>query len=494
MNRTRLRDLGLLARLLAGSMVLAACASSVPSATPRFPTNSPDAGSHAGSPTPIPEVDLPGAIDALALREHLEALERIADEHDGVRTAGTPGYEASVDYVVAQLTAYGYQVETPTFSTASYRELPGSSISVAGGPTFTAADDLRAMIYSASGRITARVATVGFPDSAAGEGDLGCSAADWEGFPADAIALTPPGPCLRRDEAMVAQEAGASALVVAYPNWEAGQARRPTLIAPDGIQIPVVAVIGDIGDALTAAAETRSEVTIAVSTEIGTMTVRNVLAEAGGPGNRIVMAGGHLDSVHDGPGINDNGSGVAALLEMARIFADSNEPGTFRFAFWAAEEEGLHGSRDYVLGLTLEERQHIGFYLNLDMLGSPNGVPFVYRDASAASGSSSVGGFLAAWLEANADGAEFEDTGGGSDHYFFGESGIPTGGIFSGATELKTSVQAAAYGGQAGEPMDGCYHLACDIAENVDVDRVALYARAAASAMLLIARGDLLPF
>ena len=482
------------ATLFALVLVMGACGTNTPSATPRFPSSA-SPSSAGGSPTPIPTVTLPGTIDDGPVRDHLQALERIALEHDGLRTAGTAGFEDSVDYVADQLRGFGYEVETPSFTVATYRELPGSTITVSGGgASFSGGDHFRAMIYSASGRVTAPVVTVGFPDSAAGEGNRGCAAGDWEGFPADAIALTPPGPCLRRDEAMLAQDAGAAALVVAYPDWRVGQARRPTLIAPDGIDIPVLAAIGEVGDALTAAADATTVVTVDVTTEIGSATVRNVIAEAGGPGNRIIMLGAHLDSVHDGPGINDNGSGAAAVLEIARLFAASNEPGTFRFAFWAAEEEGLHGSGDYVQSLTPAEREEIAFYLNLDMLGSPNGVPFVYRDSAAASGSSAISGFLAAWLQENGEGAEFEDVGGASDHYFFEQAGIPTGGIFSGATERKTSAQAAAYGGSAGEPMDACYHLACDTADNVDVDRVVLYARAAASAALLLARGELLPF
>ncbi len=205
------------------------------------------------------------------------------------------------------------------------------------------------------------------------------------------------------------------------------------------------------------------------------------------------MMGAHLDSVHDGPGINDNGSGTAAVLEIARLLAGSEHPATLRFALWAGEELGLYGSGSYVQGLNSSERRAIAAYLNLDMLGSPNGVPFVYRDAAAAPGSKAIGDFLAGWLEANGNGAEFEDLGGGSDHYFFEQAGIPTGGIFSGATEVKTSAQASAYGGRADEPMDACYHLACDTPDNVDVERAVLYATDAASAMLLLARGELLP-
>ncbi len=83
------------------------------------------------------------------------------------------------------------------------------------------------------------------------------------------------------------------------------------------------------------------------------------------------------------------------------------------------------------------------------------------------------------------------DLGGGSDHYFFTEARIPTGGLFSGATEIKTDAQANAYGGTAGEAMDACYHLACDTVERVNLDLVASFANAALAVTLAIAGGEL---
>ena len=79
------------------------------------------------------------------------------------------------------------------------------------------------------------------------------------------------------------------------------------------------------------------------------------------------------------PGINDNGSGVAVLLEAADALGAHPKRRT-RFAFWAAEELGLVGSRHYVRTLAPERRDEIAAYLNLDMVGSPNAVPSVYSD------------------------------------------------------------------------------------------------------------------
>jgi Zn-dependent M28 family amino/carboxypeptidase len=107
-----------------------------------------------------------------------------------------------------------------------------------------------------------------------------------------------------------------------------------------------------------------------------------VIAEtAAGGGDRVVMAGGHLDSVPAGPGINDNGSGTAALLEIADALGGRARGARIRLAFWGAEELGLIGSRRYVRRLTPEQRDAIAAYLNLDMVGSPEPAHGVYSDA-----------------------------------------------------------------------------------------------------------------
>jgi Zn-dependent M28 family amino/carboxypeptidase len=435
-------------------------------------------------------VDLGGEIPAESIRRHIEALERAATENGGIRTSGTPGYDASVDYVAGELAAIGWQVTTPELGFATFEELPGATLTVSdGGPTFTAGDDMHAMIYSAGGDVTGEVATVGFDDSAGGRGDQGCAAGDWDEFPDGAIAVTPPGPCLRRDTVEHAQEAGAVALVVPNDAWEPGEARRPTLLFPDGIEIPVISAIGEVGEALEAAAEDGTEVHLEVETRIGEASVRNVIAQHG-EGEPVVMLGAHLDSVLDGPGLNDNASGTAAVLEVAHLLTDAGHPGTIRVGLWAGEEFGLHGSRAYVMsqpGIASE----LDAYLNLDMLGSVNAVPIVYRNAGSPAGSDAISDFLLAWLRADGIPAEPEDLGSGSDHYFFAEAGVPIGGIFSGASEEKSQSQATANGGESGEPMDPCYHLACDTAENVNVDQTATYAQAAAAAAMLILQGGL---
>jgi Zn-dependent M28 family amino/carboxypeptidase len=447
----------------------------------------------SSSPTPVPGASVPaslgplGQVDTAAIRSQLEALGTIADQNGGVRTAGTPGYAASVDHVAGRLRDLGYAVQTPSFEMATFEELPGATIRVAGGPTFAAGLDFRAMIYSASGDLRARIVEVGEGADQSG----GCATSEFDDFPRGAIALTPPGPCFRRDAVQNAAAAGAVALIVSYPQWATGAVRRPTLLSPEGISIPALSASAEVGDALRAAAVSRREVTISVHTAIGSAMVQNVIAESHAVAAHVVMLGGHLDSVHDGPGINDNGSGVAALLDVARVLAEQHPSARVRFAFWAGEEFGILGSRAYTEGLRPAERAEISAYLNFDMLGSRNAVPLVYDAPSAALGSERITDFLVSYLEDAGVGAEPTDIGAASDHAAFDAIGIPTGGIFSGASEVKTAEQAARFGGTAQAPMDACYHLACDTVANVDVDLVATFAQAALALAVAIASGQL---
>ena len=461
---------------VAFALLLAACAPG--------PTSSPTLGPRGSVAASIGPL---GQIDAGRIRADLESLEAIAAANGGVRTAGTAGYEASVQYVAGRLRDLGYAVQTPEFEMATFAEDPGANITIDGGTTFAAGPDFHAMIYSGSGDVSGRITAVGFDQGEKG----GCAAADFADFPGGAVALTPPGPCFRRDVVLNAVAAGASALVVAYPQWPKGAVRRPTLLSPDGMAIPAISASASAGEALHEAADKGQRVTISVHTRIESAMVHNVIAESHAVADRIVMLGGHLDSVHDGPGINDNGSGMAALLDVARVMADEHPTVRVRFAFWGGEEFGLLGSKAYVESLRSAERGEIAAYLNFDMLGSPNFVPIVYDAPSAAPGSAAITDFLVRYLEDAGVGAEREDIGNSSDHVSFNAIGIPTGGIFSGATEIKSAAQAEAYGGSAAAPMDACYHLACDTAANVNVDQVAVFAGAALVVLVALASGQL---
>jgi Zn-dependent M28 family amino/carboxypeptidase len=219
----------------------------------------------------------------------------------------------------------------------------------------------------------------------------------------------------------------------------------------------------------------------------------NVLAELPGRDDRnVVMVGAHLDSVQAGPGIQDNGSGSAVILEVALQMAKVKPRNTVRFAWWGAEESGLIGSTAYVNGLTSEEQDDIALYLNFDMVGSPNYVFFIYdgddSDGIGAppgpEGSAEIEAFFEGFYDEIGVPYKGTDFSGRSDYGPFIAVGIPSGGLFTGAEGIKTEEEAAIWGGTAGEQHDPCYHLACDTFDNVSLDALDINADAAAAATL----------
>ena len=277
------------------------------------------------------------------------------------------------------------------------------------------------------------------------------------------IPLAERGRCTFRTKARNAERAGARALLVVDPENES--AAPATTLGGPGIEIPVVLV----GSAAGARPGVRVAVRVNAISE--RRTTSNVIAETpGGSPDRVVMAGAHLDSVSAGPGLNDNGSGVATLLEMAEAVGPRPPGARVRLGFWGAEELGLIGSRRHVRTLSDAERRRIAAYLNFDMVGSPNAVSAVYTDADPE---------LEAALR-DAAGTELadEDLGANSDHAPFERAGIPIGGLYTGSAEE----------GPGGRPRDPCYHRACDTLRNVDRAVLLQMARAAAEAVEQLSR------
>jgi aminopeptidase S len=205
----------------------------------------------------------------------------------------------------------------------------------------------------------------------------------------------------------------------------------------------------------------------------------NLIADwPGGDTNQVLMTGAHLDSVAAGPGINDNGSGSAAILEVAKTVASSGfQPGKhLRFAWWGAEEGGLRGSQYYVNNLPTAERAKISGYLNFDMVGSPNPGYFVYDGDNSAgtgagpgpAGSTEIENVIRGYFTGVGVPMEDTDFDGRSDYGPFIAVGIAAGGTFTGAEGTKSSAQATKWGGTAGSAFDPCYHRACDTIANLN--------------------------
>ena len=205
----------------------------------------------------------------------------------------------------------------------------------------------------------------------------------------------------------------------------------------------------------------------------------NVIADwPGGDPESVLVTGAHLDSVTAGPGINDNGTGSAAILEVALAVARSGfaPEKHLRFAWWGAEELGLRGSTHYVNSLSAADRARIDAYYNFDMVGSPNPGYFVYDgdnsdgvgSGAGPSGSAHLEDVLEEYFASIGVPTRGTDFDGRSDYGPFIRQGIPAGGTFTGAEGIKSSAQAALWGGTAGSAFDPCYHRACDGTGNVN--------------------------
>lgn len=194
----------------------------------------------------------------------------------------------------------------------------------------------------------------------------------------------------------------------------------------------------------------------------------NLIADwPGGDPDQVLMLGAHLDSVAAGPGIDDNASGTAGVLETALAVARSHQKPTkhLRFAWWGAEELGLVGSRHYVDELSTAELSRISGYLNFDMIASPNPGYFVASDNTTMETA-----FTDYYhqIGVEPDTLVMHGGGGGADHAPFQDAGVPVGALFTGADSAMTAEQAAKWGGTAGEPFDPCYHASCDTLDNID--------------------------
>jgi Zn-dependent M28 family amino/carboxypeptidase len=264
------------------------------------------------------------------------------------------------------------------------------------------------------------------------------------------------------------------------------------------VDIPALDTTFAVGEELFKLASAGSTtVHIVTQTFTETRTTKNVIADyPGGRMDRTVVVGAHLDSVPEGPGINDNGSGSAGILEIALQMKKLNIKPTnhVRFAFWGAEEEGLHGSTFYVNQLSARQQKDIAVNLNFDMIGSPNFVRFVYDGDGSAfgtsgpSGSATVEDVFNDYFASRGLQTEPTEFDGRSDYEAFINAGIPAGGLFSGAEDIKTAQEAAIYGGTADTAYDACYHQACDDINNLNATALDQLADGAAHATLAFAQ------
>ncbi|MFC8921956.1 M28 family peptidase [Cellulosimicrobium sp. NPDC057127] len=443
---------------------------------------------------PLPLEDL---VTGDAVMDRLEELQAIADANDGNRALETPGYEASAAYVEQVLTDAGYAPERQYFT---FEDLVVDDLSLtAAGVDVT--EDLYAAEFAPD---TPDEGLTGPLVQPVDEMRHGCTADAWTGVDAtDAVALVSRGTCAFSEKVLAASQAGAAAVIL-YNN--ADGALNPTLGAENDAWVPTVGIPQAAGQEILAALESGAfpEATYDYQSHVEEFESFNVLAQTpGGRTNNVVMAGAHLDSVEDGAGINDNGSGSMAILEVAVQLAAAAEDGGWpdnavRFAWWGAEEVGLRGSTHYVTDLAEndpEALEDIATYLNFDMVGSPNYIIGVY-DADESTheapvevppGSAETEDVFTDYFDSI--GQPWVDTefSGRSDYQAFIENGVPASGLFTGADGSKTAEEVELFGGTEGIFYDPNYHSPQDTIDNVDPTALDIMSRAIAHAVAVLA-------
>jgi hypothetical protein len=427
--------------------------------------------------------DVAGRITADGMYSHLRTLQEIADGNRGSRAEGTPGYDASVDYVVQVLKDKGFDVATPEFDRLDRTEGGNPTLTVSGRGYHV--DQASLLVTTPPGGLSAITRR---PQKAPG-----CTAADYGTVAVrNAIAVVDDTGCSvgAKQNAAIAKGA-VGLLVVSAPNPGGSPAG---LFTPDYYQQLTVPV-GVIGrDADAALRRTNAPVRLVLDSKPVMVKARNVVAQTKtGDTKNIVMAGAPLDSLPRSPGINDNGSGVAALLEAASAL--SSQPritNAVRFAFWSSATEA---PTKYVGGLARDQLDDIAMYLSVDMLGAPNAGYFTYDGDQSAqpnpdiptqsvpAGSAGVERTLAGYL--NLAGVRPADMplSRTADYGAFLAAGVPIGGLTTGSSQRKSEVQARLWGGRAGIPFDPNHGTGRDNTDNIDRKALSVMGQAAAFAV-----------
>ena len=231
------------------------------------------------------------------------------------------------------------------------------------------------------------------------------------------------------------------------------------------------------------------------SIEIPTSIWKNIIVVIPGNdpdlANEDILLTAHLDSTSTGnpqasaPGADDNGSGVATLLEAAKIFRGKTFKHTIKIIFFTGEEQGLHGSRAYVSRYKQDLQSVIGVF-NLDMFGydADNDRCFEIH-VGWMEASNKIGGCLADIIEEYRLDIKFDylvdQARGSSDHVSFWMEGV-------GAIEVLENFDSHDYEGGCGESdINPNYHTEQDRIESMNLDTAHTIAKAAIGAVARLA-------
>jgi Zn-dependent M28 family amino/carboxypeptidase len=420
-----------------------------------------------------PVSSLAAAMDIDKLMGHLKQLDDIGTAHGNTRALGTAGYNESVNYVANQLrTQTNYNVVIQSFPVTRFKEVEPSGLSQAK-PTerkFVEGTDFLNM-GAFAGLRNLTDAPVGIVP------DFGCRSTD---YVAHTICLVSRGVCAFQEKVDAAAAAGCQAILIYNQGDTPDRMNVFSGSLPGNVSIPVFSLSYVIGQDLKVDGVTLN--LFVHTTEYDVITYNIIADTKEGDPNSVIVVGSHLDSVPAGKGINDNGSGSSGNLELAlqlyQLLTKQSNPlsieNKVRFAWWGAEEVGLLGSTYYVNEINKTgEISTIAMNINLDMIGSPNYFRGIYNGSGAEpnirSGSVAIQAvFEEAFAEQDGSpGYELTEFTGRSDYGPFIATGVPAGGLFTGAEVVKDDKGRSMYGGLANAAFDPCYHQYCDNLANI---------------------------
>jgi hypothetical protein len=397
------------------------------------------------------------------INRHLIAFQRIADRNGGHRSDPSPGFQESLNYVAGKVRAAGFDVTLQEFSYD--RDVVDAASVVVDTTTFVPIR-MDGSPHTPVGGITARLAVVPVDET------TGCEPEDYAGLDvAGAIVLIRRGGCTFTLKEKAAADAGAVAALV-YNN-SPGPFRAS--VDPALARIPAIGVAGDDGTVLAGMAG--AQVTVEARGHVERTVSHNLLAQTRtGRTDNVIVTGAHLDGVPGSPSMNENASGVSALLETAlQLGSTPKVKNAVRFAWWGATSEAA-GADDYLSSLSFDQQLDIAMYLAVEAIGSSNGGYFVYDGDNSGGqvgpmpyGSAQIERAFADYLASRGIAAEDTHIGQSTGEYlYFIAAGIPTSGPYSGIQFIKTEAQAAKWGGTPGIAYHPCHDSPCDHLGNIN--------------------------
>ncbi|MDT5015343.1 MAG: hypothetical protein QOD39_1503, partial [Mycobacterium sp.] len=426
--------------------------------------------------------DIVDKIDTGGIPLHLRRLQDIANANQGNRAEGTPGYDASVEYVATTLKDQGFDVQTPEFERLDRVEGGNPTLTVAGRSFHV--DQASLLVTTPQGGLNAITLRP--------QKSPGCSEADYGTVSVrNAIVVVDDTACSVGAKQNVAIAKGAVGMLIVGRPGPTGPAGLFTPGYYRQLTVPVAVIDTETDAALR---DTNGSVRLVLDSEPIMVKSRNVVAQTkSGDTKNVVVVGAHLDSSARSPGMNDNASGVAALLVVAEALgAEPKSANAVRFTFWGSESEA---PTKYVSGLARDQLDDIAMYLSADILGSRNAGYFTFDGDQSAqpnpdipaqavpAGSGGIERTLAGYLNLAGERPADMPLSRVTDYGPFLAAGIPVGGLTTGSLQRKTEVQARLWGGQAGALFDGNNHTARDTILNIDGRELTLMAQTLAFAV-----------